>query len=302
MGKRFMIQKFSFTAYYLGAYLVRCLPSEISCNIANTLAKLISQNKKFPFIKSIQANQSIIRHTNNVGELNQALLDVLSHAGKCFIDLHRSLHDPREISSLVENPSDVTVFLEKTQNSENGTLLVAPHLSNFDLGMLYLACRGLRIQILTAVNPTGVYRTQNEKRRSYGLDATPINSHSLARAIQSLRQGGIVGTGIDRPYINTISSDSPLFFGHQSNLSSGYIRLAAKSGAKIVVVATQMLANGKYKIRFSNSIKIEQCQNKTEEIHINAQKVLSIVEQYIRETPEQWLMFYPVWPNLFCGD
>ena len=66
----------------------------------------------------------------------------------------------------------------------------------------------------------------------------------------------------------------------------------------IIVVSSYMLPNGNYAFKCSEPISIERCKNKLETIIFNAEKVLKTVEKFILEVPDQWLMFYPVWPDL----
>jgi lauroyl/myristoyl acyltransferase len=38
--------------------------------------------------------------------------------------------------------------------------------------------------------------------------------------------------------------------------------------------------------------------NRADELQINAEKVLAVVEEFIRRDPQQWLISQPVWPEL----
>jgi lauroyl/myristoyl acyltransferase len=38
--------------------------------------------------------------------------------------------------------------------------------------------------------------------------------------------------------------------------------------------------------------------NRADELQINAEKVLSVVEEFIRRDPQQWLISRPVWPEI----
>jgi lauroyl/myristoyl acyltransferase len=42
---------------------------------------------------------------------------------------------------------------------------------------------------------------------------------------------------------------------------------------------------------------MEPYPNPVDEIERNAEAVLKPVENWIRQAPEQWSMFYPVWPD-----
>ena len=43
---------------------------------------------------------------------------------------------------------------------------------------------------------------------------------------------------------------------------------------------------------------MQKRSDRDEEILMNAEKVLEVAEVMIRQAPEQWSMFYPVWPDV----
>jgi len=43
---------------------------------------------------------------------------------------------------------------------------------------------------------------------------------------------------------------------------------------------------------------MESYPDRHQEIILNAERVLSIAEAAIRRAPQQWAMFYPVWPEM----
>ena len=39
-------------------------------------------------------------------------------------------------------------------------------------------------------------------------------------------------------------------------------------------------------------------EDRDEELIVNAEAVLKVAEGYLKKAPEQWAMFYPVWPQV----
>ena len=124
---------------------------------------------------------------------------------------------------------------------------------------------------------------------------TVISSSSLFQALRRLKDGGIVVTGIDRPipdqkeYLN--------FFNAPAPLPTGHIRLSLKADAEIVVVAALMNSHGNYELLVSQPIELERFLDSGYAIKFNAERVLKVVEKFILQAPEQWLMYYPVWAD-----
>jgi lauroyl/myristoyl acyltransferase len=103
-------------------------------------------------------------------------------------------------------------------------------------------------------------------------------------------------TGLDRPAPE--SSYSPKFFGHPSRLPVFYTRLAMKTRVPVIVVAVRDEPDGTHMIDCSEMIWMEPRSDPREEIIYNTERVLTVAEKFISAHPEQWSMFFPVWPDL----
>ncbi len=174
-------------------------------------------------------------------------------------------------------------------------VIVTPHISNFDLAGRALALEGLNFQVLSYPQPSMGYRMQNKLRSFMGLEITPMSMSSLQQARQRLQNGGTVITGLDRPMAD--SRYQIEFFGRKAALPVSYIRLALKVNAPVVVVACHTLPDGTYILDSSDPIPMQPDPDPTVEILQNAQNVLQQVEHFVRLSPEQWSMYYPVWPE-----
>ncbi len=71
----------------------------------------------------------------------------------------------------------------------------------------------------------------------------------------------------------------------------------AQSECAVVVVACHTLPDGTYILDSSDPIPMQPDPDPTVEILQNAQNVLQQAEHFVRLSPEQWSMYYPVWPE-----
>jgi len=105
-------------------------------------------------------------------------------------------------------------------------------------------------------------------------------------------------TGVDRPL--STSEDAkyrPRFFGRAAALPVFHIRLALKHNLPIIVVGGARKANGCYSVWASDPIPMQRHSDMVQETVQNAEAVLAVIADYIRQAPEQWAMYYPVWPE-----
>jgi KDO2-lipid IV(A) lauroyltransferase len=110
-----------------------------------------------------------------------------------------------------------------------------------------------------------------------------------------LKQGGVVATGIDRPVEDP--QHRPIFFGRPACLPNHHIHLALKAHAPVILVACRQEVDGKFHLYASQPIEMDPNQNHTQELISNAEKVLAAAELIIRQSPQQWSIALPVWPE-----
>jgi lauroyl/myristoyl acyltransferase len=249
--------------------------------------------------RAIRVNQWVV-HDESISEreLHRINRAVLKHAARCYYDYYHSLDDEEAVRELVPKTDEIEAFLELSQKDE-GVFVVAPHLSNFDLVVRALVMYGLKAKILSYGNPTGAYQIQNQIRASTGLDITPFqDANAYTETIAYLKGGGIAATGVDRPVQRRKQKHMVEFFGRPSALPVGHINIALAADVPISVVAVNMSADGTYQFLHTGPLPLQRHPNRIKEIILNAEMINEVMKGYIRQTPEQWLMYYPVWPQL----
>jgi lauroyl/myristoyl acyltransferase len=175
-------------------------------------------------------------------------------------------------------------------------MVVIPHLGNFDFVGQEVIRRGFKFQALTLPRPSSGYLQENAIRTGTGMEVTPISRESIRRAQSRLKAGGVVMTGLDRPLSS--SRYLPRFFGRPAPMPVLHVRLALEADVPVVVVANIKQEDGRYKIFASEPICMQRYSNRARELIQNSETILKVAEEFIRRTPGQWGMFYPVWPDV----
>jgi len=227
--------------------------------------------------------------------MDEAVRQVLRNAGRCLYDFYHNLNKPEVDARLVAFDENTLRLLNRMRDSTEGVVVVSPHLSNFDLAVRTAVQTGIRTQILTLNNGAPAYQLQDLLRRNGDLTVTPVSLRAMKMAAHRLREGGSIVTGIDRPLPR--SRYKPSFFGRATALPVHHICLALKVNVPISVISIRRNEDGLYHVSSSGLITLRRYPNRTDEIIRNAEHILNIAAGYIRQTPEQWSMFHPVWPE-----
>lgn len=282
-------------------FLGRVLPRKVGLSIASLVGTIWGSLKGIPIIKAIRANQWILHNQQlTKKELDRIPKVVFRSAAKCFFDYFYYFSRPDKLEETLYFSPEAKAAIKRIGDNKP-CVVVCPHLSNFDLMGYALSLYGVKVQVLTYPKPVATYQMQNKLRGSFGMTITPMNLSAFRQARRSLREGGSILTGLDRPLGKGHREKyQPNFFGHPAHLPVAYVRMALEANAPVFVFAAAYLADGKYYLEGSPPIWMEPKDNLEDEILSNAHKVLKAAEVIIKKYPQQWAMFYPVWPQ-FLG-
>lgn len=274
----------------------KLLPPAIGYRLSQRLADRIANRKADPMVRAVRANQWVVSQGElSSVELDQAVRDTFRLQARYIYTLYRNLNNPTAMQRMVEMSPHMQEIIEGTRQGKINVVITGIHLSNFDLVAYAAARQGLRALGLGVDNPGGGYRWQYEMRRRSGFEVVPASMVALREAARRLQDGKSVLTGLDRPLPE--SKYRPLFFNRPAALPVLHIHLALKARVPVYVVAAIMRADGRYHISSSDPIHMQPHPDRHTEIIQNAETVLQVAEDYIRQAPRQWAMFYPVWPE-----
>jgi KDO2-lipid IV(A) lauroyltransferase len=279
----------------LGLALGRYLPRRAGYGIARSLAWYISLRKP-PTFHTVQDNfRQILGPETDQAALDELAFKLYLQAGKCYYDFfHAAGKSPTALKQLVKIPTETIKKIKEEYARGHGVLILGMHMSNFDLAGLAVAAHGLPIQLLSLAEPPPDVVLFNELRSEAGFEITPITPDALRQAIRRLRNGGIVGTGADRP----IPEDQALipFFGREAYLPQGPARLALLTGATVFLGACHHSPDTGYVVEVLGPLEVVKTGDRQADIYNFTRRLAVFMEAQIRARPEQWMMFHPFWP------
>jgi len=278
--------------------LGRWLPTSAGHVLARTVTGVLAQRRNASIYRIMRANQAGVLGPDAAPErLDAATRAVLGHAGMTAFDLmHIMAQGEEAVLRAVDFGADFWAHAEQIRASGHGVLVCGCHLSNFNLAFLGFALKGFPTQVLSAPMQAAGFGLIAEMRHRGVLEETPISAAALRQAIARLRAGGAAAIGVDWP-VGVDASQPPVFFGRPAHLATGYIRLAISANAMILPLACRWsLERGYYAIT-QPPMTLEVTGNREADVQHNARRILAVMEHWIAETPEQWLMYHRVWPE-----
>ncbi len=282
-------------AFALG--LARTLPPGVGYRVAFFLANRIANRRSLDMVKAVRLNQWVVRGMEpEAAELDEMVRRVFRHNARCLYDLYHNLHDLPRMQQLIDFGPHFEGLVERINSKKEGLVVVGPHLSGFDFVGQASAMKGMRAIVITFAQPSEGYKWQNDIRQYAGLEIAPASMSVMKESVKRLRGGETVLTGVDRPVPDP--RYKPKFFGHPSSLPVHHITLALRAKVPVLVAAVVMRPDHVYEIVVSDFIEMEEYGDRDQNILCNAERVLEVTADMIRQVPEQWTMTYPIWPEI----
>lgn len=284
----------------VGLWLGRHLSLSAGHKLARFVSGAIAILQNSDLLLAIKANQWIVSgETLDKKGLNQRAKLVLQNDLISLFDYFYYYQRVDECLQRLQLSPTLQTMLKEATEHQKPQILLGPHLSNFDLMGLMIVKLGLPVVILSYPNPNRTYQAQNKLREDAGMRILPISLSTFREAKHALKAGYCVVTGIDRPVDTSENAKyQPKFFGRPSRLSTYYVRMAKDTGASVRVGYGITQPDQSFYIDFSEPIVFEDYPDLQEEYVLNAEKVLKETEKIILRYPEQWSMFYPIWPEV----
>ena len=282
---------------WLGLSIARLLPQKQAYAFGRWVARLVARRKDTYLFKAVRSNQAVIRGVEyGSTELEDIVEAVFIHAANGYVDWFKAVDKGAsyvEKSIVVEE--HVLGDAWKASEQGHGVVYAGGHLSNFNMFLMVLGVRDLPVQVLSYHEERGSYRSDNALRKRFDINVTPISMHSLRVAIRRLKRNGFVLTGVDRPDTGGETLD---FFGHKVTLPVGHARLAVNTNSLMKVGVVQRIQDGLYRVTGPRIIEPELTGDNQRDVINLAQRTIDILSEYIQARPTEWLMFYPVFPEV----
>ena len=228
-------------------------------------------------------------------ELGLLVRAVFENLGRTVVDVARS----SRLFSPTGEPRfrlDGLELMREARARGKGVLLLTGHFGPWELLVAASALRYGPIHIVARPLDNPRLDDLITALRERGGNWVIRKREAVQAILQALRRGETVGILIDQ-HISEREGVVVPFFGRPACLATGYIRVAMSAGATILPLACRWTPERGYSVLTKPPLVLELTGDREADVLHNARRVLAIMEHWIAETPDQWLMYHPVWPQ-----
>jgi KDO2-lipid IV(A) lauroyltransferase len=184
----------------------------------------------------------------------------------------------------------------KLRDSGKPALIFTAHLANWELAAVCAAAHDLDAAILFRV-PNNRFTAEiiHETRAKTMGQLLPAGLQGTFAMSNTLERGGRVGMLVDQ-YRNARKGGVPVqFFGHKTLANSTILRLARQYDCPVHGVRIIRLPKNRFRVELTDALDLPRDAKGRYDIQPSMQTIMSVIEGWIREHPEQWLWLHRRW-------
>jgi KDO2-lipid IV(A) lauroyltransferase len=219
----------------------------------------------------------------------------------CFTNLGRLLGEFSQFSRATPESLHRIVECQGLENLQaarergRGVILFTGHLGAWELSSFALSALGYPLSFLVRRIDNPRVEQMIEKTRTRFGNRSIDKRAAMRPMLRTLRAGGTLGTLVD---LNTQPHEGIFvdFFGIPASTTSGLATLALHTGAAVLPVFVPWdEKQQRFILRIDPPLSIKPSGDQKEDVRRMTSLFTSVVENYVRQYPEQWLWIHKRW-------
>jgi KDO2-lipid IV(A) lauroyltransferase len=181
--------------------------------------------------------------------------------------------------------------------SGKGAIIVSAHFGNMDLTSAVLAKQYKPLTLVAeTLRPRQLMDLLTRVRNAREVYLYPYD-RAPRKIIEALKRNEMTGFLLDFGVTHhlDITTVSVNFFGTPTKFPAGPAQLALLTGAPIVVGYTRVASDGHIHAHATAPIIVTRSGDRHKDMQTTMQEIATRMEQFIRQHPDQWYIFRPMW-------
>ncbi|MEJ2623789.1 MAG: lipid A biosynthesis lauroyl acyltransferase [Pseudolabrys sp.] len=201
--------------------------------------------------------------------------------------------DHPERSRRIEIPAESAARFVQLREDDKPALIFCAHLANWELPAVCAAKNRLvSAALYRRPNIAAIDRWLHETREANMGTLIATGPTAPVKIAHALNRGTHVGMLVDQYYVRGVEVD---FFGRRTNANPLLARLAQHIDCPIHGARIIRLPNHRFRVELTDAIAPVRTTDGAVDVAATTQIIISTIEGWIREHPEQWLWQHRRW-------
>ena len=185
--------------------------------------------------------------------------------------------------------------LDEAKRSATGGIFVSGHIGNWEVAAVTLEQGGVPvISVYRAANNPVVDRMISRFRSAVMHHLVPKGHDGTRELVRALGAGRHVALLVDQK----LNSGIPVpFFGRDAMTAPGVATLALRYDCPIWPIRVERLGGASFRVTVYPKLAMPEKDTREERIRSVTVAINQVLEDWIRERPEQWLWLHRRWPD-----
>ncbi len=177
--------------------------------------------------------------------------------------------------------------VDAARTKGRGVIMAVPHMGSWDMAGSYAGALGYPIAAVAERFPGSLNEAVIRTRERFGLDVISLGRSAVRAITRALEANAIVALLCD---LEQGPGVRVRFFGRNAIVPGGPAAIALKTGAALIPACQYMTSPGHHHVHIDPAL--EWPAGETKETLM--QRVVSRFEDFIRQRPDQWYAFRPM--------
>jgi len=188
--------------------------------------------------------------------------------------------------------------LQKGLESKTGLILVSAHLGSWETGMLYVCCQVNKpiVGVVKKVRFVPLNRWVQRLRTRFGIRIV-YKKGALPEMRRMLRRGGVAGLLVDQS--RRSEGVEVTFFGHKVTTTPAAAFLAIRCKSPVLPLFCVRDDRGRLTVVVQSRLEMKRSGDLRSDIQANTQRITDVVEQAVRQYPDQWFWVHKRWKKYY---
>lgn len=202
--------------------------------------------------------------------------------------------------------SRVDIVVDKTSErlvkSGDAIIFITIHSSNWEVSpaaLLYYFDRPVHPTLRTPNNPYSAALLDFSRRFDSRIDTIAKSRASGRAMMQKMKEKETLGILIDQKLNEGVNIP---FFGHDAKTTTIYASLAQKYKAPVIPVSSKRLGAARYEVTVHAPLQITDETGENLPIEDIAKNTHMMIENWIKDTPQEWMWMHRRWPRELYKD
>ncbi|HYU63595.1 MAG TPA: lysophospholipid acyltransferase family protein [Verrucomicrobiae bacterium] len=192
---------------------------------------------------------------------------------------------PHELLARVS--SDGRENLDAGLSTGRGVIMAAPHMGSWDMGGSLGGALGYRVTAVAERFPGSLNDAVVRTRERFGVRVITLGRSAVRGITETLEANGVVALVCD---LEQGPGVGVRFFGRSAVVPAGPAAFAIKTGASLLPSCVYAAGPGRYHVHIDPPMAISREDTKEAVM----QRVIARFEDFIKERPDQWFAFRPM--------